>query len=329
MANILMFGTGSIGAVYTCILDKGGANVTCVCRSNYQEINENGIEVTSTVLGKLCSRPKVVQSVQEAVTLPEQPYDYVFVCTKVIPKTMKQTLEALHAVLKSGATTIVLIQNGLGIEKPYADAYPSATIISGVVYLPTTEIAPGVFLHEEVERLHLGLYGSSTSTSSHSRLESLATIIRNGGGTAVVEEDIQRQRWQKIIANGAVNTICALSKCRDRQLMDLSPLGTPLIKNVMLEIAAVAEVAGYADVAGAEAVENQLQRSLSRPYPGVQPSMLADVFNGKPLEVEAILGEIVRVGLSKQVSIPRLETLLVLLQGLDAYLYNQRADDAR
>ena len=111
--------------------------------------------------------------------------------------------------------------------------------------------------------------------------------------------------------------------------MDLSPLGTSLIKNVMLEIAAVAAAAGYGAAVSAEAVENQFRRSLSRPYPGVQPSMLADVINGKPLEVEAIVGEIVRIGLAKHVSIPRLETLLVLLQGLDASLHKTQVNGAR
>lgn len=72
--------------------------------------------------------------------------------------------------------------------------------------------------------------------------------------------------------------------------MDLSPLATSLIKNVMLEIVAVAAAAGYGAAVSAEAAENPFRRSLLRPYPGVQPRMLADVINGKPLEVEAIVG---------------------------------------
>ena len=320
MPRLLMFGTGSIGAMYACIIDRGGADVTCVCRSNYPEVKSRGLQIKSSIFGNRNSMPNVVQSVDEALSLLEQPFDFVVVCTKAIPATTSTTIRLIRRAIASGLTAIVLIQNGLGVEEPYHIAFPSTTIISGVAYLPTTQLSPGVFSHSEMERLHLGLYAADQPLQAVEQLDSFISLIRRGGATAILEDDIQVQRWCKIVANGAINPICALSRCQDGQLMNIAPLASDLLKNVMLEIVAVADAAGYRKVVSADTVETQFARMLSRPYPGVQPSMMADALGGRQLEAEAILGRIVKIGRDKCVEIPRLETLLVLLQGLDMAL---------
>ena len=215
----------------------------------------------------------------------------------------------------------MLIQNGLGVEEPYHLAFPGVTIISGVAYLPTTQVSPGLYSHSEMELLYLGLYATDRFPQAVGQLDTFASLIGHGGATAVIAEDVQAQRWRKVVANGAFNPICALSRCRDRYLMEIAPLGSHLLKSVMLEVMAVAEAAGYGEFVVADTVEKQLARSLSRPYPGVQPSMMADVLEGKSREVGAIIGEIVRIGRENQVQIPRLETLFVLLQELEAALH--------
>ena len=318
MPRILVFGTGSIGAVYSCVLDHGGAEISCVCRSNYSEIRTRGLRVESSILGDRTIKPHVAKSVDEAISLSKQPFDYVMVCTKAVPATTSATIKLIRPAITPGLTAIVLIQNGLGVEEPYYAAFPDTTLISGVAYAPTTQLSPGIFAHSEMERLHVGLYGADRHSRAVAQMDSFVSLIRGGGGTAIVEKDVQAERWRKIVANGAINPICALSRCRDGQLMKVAPLATELLKKVMLEIVAVAHAAGYGEVVNAATAESQLARSLSRPYPGVQPSMMSDALEQRQLEVEAIVGRLVKIGRDQNVDIPRLETLHVLLQGLDA-----------
>ena len=321
MYRLLFFGTGNVGAVYACIINRGGADITCVCRSNYPEIKTHGLQVESSIFGNLISTPKVVQSVDEALSLSEQPFDYGVVCTKALSATTTATISLVRPAITPGLTAIVLLQNGLGVEEPYHAAFPSATIISGVAYLPTTQISPGIFSHSEIERLHIGLYPAHLPFQAIGQLESFASLIKRGGAIAMLEKDIEVERWRKIVANGAINPMCALSRCRDGKLMKIAPFAHDLLKKVMLEIAAVAEAAGYGEVVRADTVEIQFARTLSRPYPGVQPSMMADALDGRRMEVEAIVGRVVKIGQDKRVDIPRLEISLVLLQGLDAALH--------
>lgn len=328
MPNILVFGTGSIGAFYSCILNRGGARVTCICRSNYDQVKLQGLQIDSSVLGQLRSAPVVAKTVANALASSSEPYDYVVVCTKSTVQTISETLTAIAPAITPSITVIVLVQNGLGVERPYHAAFPNVHLISGVAYAPTTQISPAVYSHSEVERLHLGFYPALTPSSVHSQqLDTFAELIKRGGATAHLTEDIQKERWIKVVANGAVNSICALSRCRDRELIETSRFGAELVHAVMKEIASVACSAGYGDVIDQSVVDRQFRRSIERPYPGVQPSMMTDVLERRPLEVESIMGEVVRIAQENEMATPMLITLYVLLQGLDRALSTTRSTE--
>lgn len=63
----------------------------------------------------------------------------------------------------------------------------------------------------------------------------------------------------------------------------------------MREVVSVAAALGYGDRIQEEDVEDQVQRSRARRWPGVEPSMLADIMSEKSMEVEAIIEEVVKV----------------------------------
>ncbi|KAF5546728.1 salicylate hydroxylase [Fusarium napiforme] len=119
----------------------------------------------------------------------------------------------------------------------------------------------------------------------------LSSVLRAGGATVSDCEDIQGERWKKIVANGTWNPLCALSRCRDLQLLAASPLTLQVVNDIMREICAVAAAFGHAKYANEEAIAFQLSRPRARDYPGVEPSMMDA---GREMEVEAIRGGIVK-----------------------------------
>ncbi len=75
-SKVLLFGTGSIGAVYAYIVSKAVSpgSVVCVCRSNFPEAQENGFSIDSTIFGNVINfKPRIVRHVEDAVSLG--PYD--------------------------------------------------------------------------------------------------------------------------------------------------------------------------------------------------------------------------------------------------------------
>ncbi|KAL2797927.1 6-phosphogluconate dehydrogenase [Aspergillus keveii] len=390
--QILVVGTGSIGIVYSMLLTRAGAECSCICRSNYTAATTAGFTVHSTIFGTETFRPKAVYaSIEEAVAEKNgnsgMCYDFILVATKAFPSSSLTgdgssaevagsssssssiaasitPLVTATTTLQGQRTAIVLIQNGLGIERDYRARFPHSPIISCVAYLPTTQTAPGIVHHTEVERLQIGVYprisdrgegdgsnskSNSDSKSDHSLFSNpddaaitarFAALVRTGGATAEIHADIQIARWRKLIGNAAWSPICALARCRDLEFLaaqtaqatpststsesaaltttaTAQPLAREVVQRVMEEVVSVARAAGYAGEIGAADVEMQMARSAGRMWPGVEPSMLADVRAGRRMEVEAVLGGVVRVARAVGVEVPRLECLYTLLLGLD------------
>ncbi|KAH8650955.1 2-dehydropantoate 2-reductase [Tricladium varicosporioides] len=314
--RILIFGTGSIGATYAFLLSRAvpASNIVTVCRSNFNSASQNGFTIHSSIWGEdQRVKPVVVGSVDEAAAIdPQSHFDYIMVCSKALP-TIPSTAELIQPAVSS-KTTIVLIQNGIAIEEPYADLFPDNPLLSTVVYLPATQIRPGIIQHMEVELLHIGQYPASPNTESATRF---AKLLNAAGASAEVHEDIQFERWSKLLVNGSWNPICALSRLRDVQVLNSSTEAKDLVRDVMLEIAAVANACGYSGIDTA-LVDFQLARATIREPPGVQPSMMADALAGRNMEVEAIVGNVVRIAQEHGVNTPILRTLYVLATALNS-----------
>lgn len=329
MPNILCFGAGGVGITYLYLLQKGGATTTAVCRSNYTTAKSHGFTLSSQIWGEHTFHPNIVSSAEDAIATG--PYDFIIVCSKAYVGLSPSTAELIRPAV-SPDTAIVLCQNGIGIEEEYAAAFPENTIISGVVYLPVTQVKQGHVVHGDLEMLEIGLYPSpaspatdtsTTTTSTPSKAQSQAEIFvhtfQAGGGTIQLYPDIQSRRWTKLITNASWNPICALSQCSDRDFLLSSPLALDLVRRAMLEVVAVARAKGYTSISN-ETAEWQLSRAIGRleKPEGKEPSMLTDVREGRHrwMEVEPIVGNVVRAGKEVGVEVGTLETIYVLIKGL-------------
>lgn len=120
--SILIVGAGAIGSFYGAILKKAGCKVSTVLRSKYDVVKANGIRITSP-LGDLSFHPDHVYRDDDN---PEEMPDYLLLCVKVLPGVDRAKLVRPWL----GANTrLVLIENGLDIERELADAYPDNPVI--------------------------------------------------------------------------------------------------------------------------------------------------------------------------------------------------------
>lgn len=316
--KVLVHGSGAIGAIYIYLLLQAGCSVTAVCRSNYAAAKAHGFTIDSDKYGKgIQIRPDVVKTPEEATS--QRPYDFIIISTKALPENRPSTSEIIRPALTEGKTTIVLIQNGIGIEDEYAAAYPTNPLLSTVVYLPTTQISPGHIQMGAIELLQIGTFPATSDTSSPAckAAEQLRSTLAAGGGNAQLHPNIQAQRWSKLLINASWNPICALSLSRDAAFLASSSMAEKLVTDVMEEVVLIAQALGHTNITSDFARE-QLQRALERKgTKGIEPSMLVDVLNGRRMEVEVILGNPIKVAREAGVDVPRMETLYALLKALD------------
>lgn len=241
----------------------------------------------------------------------------MIVCSKAIPDIIP---ELIAPAITSKHTAIVLIQNGVGIEKEYQDAFPNNPIISAVVYLPSSQRIVGTIQHGEVEKLEVGSYPSN-APAEHA--QAFVELVQSAGGTADLFTDIQPKRWFKLLVNASWNPICALTLSKDTNVLMSSNEAVEVLLAVMLEVRDIAAAYGYQ--MSKEQVEYQLSRAQARiPIDaGIEPSMLQDIQSGRRIEVEAIVGNPMRMGKSKGVGCVRLEMLYFLAKALDLHTERQ------
>lgn len=350
MPRILLHGTGAIGTIYAYQLMQAGCDVTVTCRSNYEAvIKQNGFHLDSVIYGKgLHLQPKVVRSPLEAVEDSrnssdegEGVYDYLLVACKAIPEA--QISETIAPAVTRGRTTIVLLQNGIGIEEEYSKRFPENLLLSGVVYCPVTQTSPGYITMGDVERLEIGEFDSSSSSSSstlsgennnknstttttttteiHPSTSKFLSLLKSGGGNPIhyhPSTSMQERRWFKLLLNAPWNPICALTLSRDLAFLAAEPsTSLAVIRGVLDEVIAISRALGYTSVT-AEAAEQGLATIMSREgIAGIEPSMLVDVLWRRRTEHEVILGNPVRVARKLGVEVPRMEMLYAMVKALD------------
>lgn len=356
MSRILLHGTGAIGTIYAYQLMQAGCDVTVTCRSNYEAvIKQNGFHLDSVIYGKgLHIQPKVVRSPLEAVENSRNSnsssdegkgvYDYLLVACKAIPEA--QISETIAPAVTRGQTTIVLLQNGIGIEEEYSKRFPENLLLSGVVYCPVTQTSPGYITMGDVERLEIGEFSSSSSSSSssvenknknstttetHPSTSNFLSLLKSGGGNPIhyhPSTSMQERRWFKLLLNAPWNPICALTLSRDLAFLAAEPsTSLAVIRGVLDEVIAISHALGYHSVT-AEAAEQGLATIMSREgIAGIEPSMLVDVLWTRRMEHEVILGNPVRVARKLGVEVPRMEMLYALVKALD--LSHQKRKEGR
>lgn len=238
------------------------------------------------------------------------------------------------APLVSPRTCIVLIQNGVGVEAPYRERFPQNPIVSAVTIVSAEQVSQGVIRQNRWTRISLGPYtyglggggggasfGTSEELATRGRecMERLARWWTELGGIHDVEThtelELQTIRWHKLCINAAFNSTAVLSGGRGNadQLTDAELRAH--VAAVMAEIWDAAPVVLGAPFPETLATPERIIRSNER-NAGARPSMLLDWEAGRPMELEVILGNPVRIARNAGVEMPRLQSMYALLRSM-------------
>ncbi|KFZ25334.1 hypothetical protein V502_00190 [Pseudogymnoascus sp. VKM F-4520 (FW-2644)] len=271
-----------IGSFYTYILSKSeNVRLTVVARSNYDAIKTNGLTINSEVYGSHSFHPyNVVKTPAEA----KGTFDYVVCAHKAIDQS---SVPALLAPVVDNTTTIVVIQNGVGNEEPFREAFPNGIIITCVTWVGALQTSPGVIKHTKSEHTQIGLFPNEKLDKAveQGRLDAFTAFLNTGGTPYDVVENMQIKRWEKVVWNAAWNSITTLTLL-DTQSWLKSEGGMSLTRQLMTE---VIDVAGKCGVPLSYNLIDELINKILK-MPEIYSSMHADRVAGRQMEVDIILG---------------------------------------
>lgn len=245
-----------------------------------------------------------------------QPYDYVLVSTKQLPESY-DIADIISPLVTPGHTAILLIQNGLGIEVPLIAKFPSNAVLSGVSMIGSRTVGDNVIIHAATERLIMGphFHEACSREKSIEAAETFQKLYSAGGcKSCQVELDMPKARWQKLLWNGAFNTLCALMGMDVGQVQSSGMRESHLLP-MMWEMIEIAKAADGVEFEDPEKIIKVLAFGLpdNTPY---RPSMLLDTELGRPMEIEVILGTAVRKAKEVKVNANHLENVYYLLKAL-------------
>lgn len=318
--NIAIVGAGAIGGYLGVKLALSGCRVTFVARGeNLKALKSQGMTLITEDGTRLQARDVQACSIEEA-----EPHDYVFLTMK--SHQVHPVAPQLGRLCHDG-TAVVTLQNGVPwwyfyqLNGPYRDRQLSSIdpdaaqwrhigperVIGAVVYPAAELVAPGVVQLIEGNRFTLG----EPSGEKTERVMALARAMIDAGFKTPVSTDIRSELWVKLWGNLTFNPVSALTHATLEDICSFD-LTRALAARMMAEAQTIGEHLGV-----------QFKVSIDKRIAGAQAvgahktSMLQDIEQGKPLEIEALLGSVIELGKVCGAPTPTLETVYAITRLLE------------
>jgi 2-dehydropantoate 2-reductase len=288
-------GAGAIGLAFAAALVRAHDVIVLARRSVVVEtIARDGVEVDDG---------GGVRHVAVRVTTDPSAFadrDAVIVAVKT--HATAGALAPLRGVLLSHAL-VATVQNGIDNLDVVREALPGARAIAGSTTQGVVLLGDG-----RVRTVNRGTTTFARDDAASPTSDELAAAFVAAGLDARVADDAGTFLWSKLVVNAAINPLCALTGRTNGAVTTDRDL-EPLARALAAEAAAVARAEGV-DVGDPwAAVEAAATRSAAN-----RNSMLQDLDAGRPTEIDAISGEIVRRARAHGIGVPLTETMLHLVR---------------
>jgi 2-dehydropantoate 2-reductase len=302
MTRVCIVGCGAIGSLYAAHLARVSEVWAFVRRAEHaRAINEHGIRVSGT--HDFHARLHATANPSE---LPE--CEFAIVSTKAM-QTAK-SVAPIAAKLRKTAT--LSAQNGLGGEEIIA-GLTQGYVMRGATFMSGTRLSDTHVKYELDTPTWMGPF--EPSGTPFALVQQLATLIQEGGLKAVALEDARPAQWSKLIFNASVNSVAALAElphsrnfAAEERTEDLGHLLRALID----------EGKQVASALGIILENDPWEMNCVGAQTDHPPSMLNDIRNHQPTEVEFLGGAIAREARRAGIRAPLHEALYRLIKGKEA-----------
>lgn len=292
-----ILGTGAIGGFYGARLERAGSEVHFLMHSEYEHVQEHGLMVESKDGDFHLPKVRAYKSPEE---MPK--CDVAIVAWKAVQNHLLPSL--LPPVLKEDGVVLVL-QNGLGVEEAAAAAAPGHRVFGGLCFICSNRIGPGHIRHLDYGSIRMAEYAPDGKPAGISdTLRRIGADFEQAGISVALLEDLVLARWQKLVWNIPYNGLSVVLDANTSELME-NPDSLALVEGLMWEVLEGAAACGR--VIPGDFVHKMLD--MTRAMTPYRASMKIDYDERRPMEVEAIHGEPLRIAEAAGTELPLLKTL--------------------
>lgn len=284
--KIAVIGAGAVGGYFGGRLALGGNDVTFLVRGKTLEALRAGPLRVESIKGDFEVAVRVTDRSEEI-----EDVDVVLVAVKAW-----QVPEAAAAIEKMPArdSVIVPLQNGMEAPEQLATVLGWDRVAGGLCRIVSEIISPGHIRHSWAEPSVA--IGELRPLRHKERLEQLRDAFRAAEVRCDVEQDIKSAMWEKFlfILWGSLGAVTRLS---------IGPIRSAPELRARL-VAALEELAAVARADGCDVDPGKVLAILDGLPENTTASMQRDIMAGRPSELEAQTGAVVRLGRKAGVPTP-------------------------
>ncbi|MFZ2114680.1 MAG: 2-dehydropantoate 2-reductase [Solirubrobacteraceae bacterium] len=308
--NVAVLGPGGVGGLVAGALDRAGTPVTVVARAATAEtISERGLSVSSVLLGNFLVHPLVTARLEQPVV------DVLIVATKAAG--LREALERIEATPK----LVLPLLNGLDHVAVLREHFAPETVVAGTIRVEADRPEPGVVVHTSK---FLRVDMASRYPSAHAAMERLASTLSDAGISARVYPSNQvdslpaeravsladggeaQVMWSKLVR---LNALACTTSAYDQLLGAIR--STPNLRADL--VGAIEEGCAVAQAEGAAIATGDPLGELTAAHDTLGSSMQRDIAAGRPPELDAIPGSVLRAATRHGIECPTIERLVAMI----------------
>jgi 2-dehydropantoate 2-reductase len=284
MTTIAIIGPGAIGGILAAWLAQDPAHTVTVCaRTPFDRLD------VETPEGRIAASPRVVTEPSDA-----RPADWVLVATKAYDA---ERAARWFPAVRRADTPVVVLQNGVEHVERFAPYVPTEHLLPAVIDCPAERTAPG----------RMRQRGASWIVVPDSPNGRAFVPLFARTNFDVSTGDFRSRAWAKLCINapGAISAILL----KPTGVIQVEPIAE-LTRGIVRECLAVGRAEGA--VLDDGIVEAVVEGARKAP-PDSLNSLIADRMAGRPMEIDARNGAIVRFGRKHGIPTPLNEMAVALL----------------
>jgi 2-dehydropantoate 2-reductase len=275
--------------------------VTFIARgANLDALRARGIQVNSA-LGDLLLPVRA-----ESDPAQVGPVDLVILAVKTYSNAGALPLVA---PLVGPGTVVLPLQNGVDSPDDLASVVGREPVLGGTTYIAVTLMAPGVVEHVgTARRIAFGeAFGERRVTP---RVERLRDVLAGAGIQAEPAADVRVPLWEKLIFLAPIAALTAAAR------LSIGPAWAHAEFRETYDAGAteIEAIARHEGIPVADDVRAQKHHYLDKSPGTMRTSMMVDITSGRPLELDALVGTIVRRGRAAGIATPTMSALYGILK---------------
>ncbi|MGD1986109.1 MAG: 2-dehydropantoate 2-reductase [Desulfobacterales bacterium] len=303
--KIAIVGAGAMGSLFGALLAEGGHAVWLydVWQEHIDAVIQNGVAIEFG--GK--TRQVRLKAAADPLQIGESELVLIFV------KATQTKAAAQTAARLAGSRGLVMtLQNGMGNAETIAQVVPPERILVGTTSHGSTMLKAGSIRHAGAGPTTVGMWAEGEKEFQQAR--QIADQLTRSGIETTAVKDVRPVVWDKLIVNIGINAITALTGIKNGQILDLE-----LTRE--LSRAAIEEAALVAQAQGIRVRKDPATHvfKIAEATAANRSSMGQDVDHGRPTEIKALNGFVMRQADRMGIPAPVNRTLTALVQTVEEH----------